>query len=297
MCSNVVFRRWHRWRELGRLGLLKIFLYDRFLRLRQNAFCEKGNDMPASPFAAQMYTLREFTKTPADIASTLKRVRKIGYESVQLSALGKIDPNELAKILKGEGLTCCATHVSPERMKSETQAVIEEHRLWDCTYTAIGGFFPKESTPQVWVDFIRDYNDIAKKFVGSGLAIGYHNHSHELVKLDGKTPMQLLLDKLDSSVWMEIDTYWITHGGGDPAAWIAKVAGRIPCAHLKDMGINNNREQYMMEVGEGNLNWPTILKACKFAGVKWYIVEQDTCYRDPFDSLETSLKNLQNMGV
>src|SRR5437868_1009935 len=102
--------------------------------------------MPASPFAAQMYTLREFTKTPADIASTLKRVRKIGYETVQLSALGKIDPTELAKILQSEGLACCATHVSPDRMKNETQAVIDEHRLWACQYTAIGGFFPKDPT-------------------------------------------------------------------------------------------------------------------------------------------------------
>ena len=63
-----------------------------------------------SQIAAQLYTLREFTKTPADIASTLKRVRKIGYEAVQCSALGKIDPKELKNILDGEGLTCCATH-------------------------------------------------------------------------------------------------------------------------------------------------------------------------------------------
>jgi sugar phosphate isomerase/epimerase len=53
----------------------------------------------------------------------------------------------------------------------------------------------------------------------------------------------------------------------------------------------------MAEVGVGNLNWPEILKACREAGVKWYLVEQDECYRDPFDSLETSLKNLREMGL
>ena len=61
------------------------------------------------------------------------------------------------------------------------------------------------------------------------------------------------------------------------------------------MGVNDKREQYMMEVGEGNLNWPLILKTCKASGVKWYIVEQDTCYRDPFESLGISLKNLKAM--
>jgi sugar phosphate isomerase/epimerase len=253
--------------------------------------------MPASAIAAQLYTLREFTKTPADIASTLKRVRKIGYEAVQLSALGKIDPKELANILRGEGLACCATHVAPDRMKNETRAVIDEHKLWGCAYTAIGGFFPKEPVTQDWFNFARDYNDIANRFAGSGVSLGYHNHSHELARYDGKTALSILLDKLDKSVWFEIDTYWIAHGGGDPAEWVRKVGGRMPCVHLKDMGINNKREQIMMEVGEGNLNWPAILAACKAAGVEWYIIEQDTCYRDPFDSLETSLKNLRQMGI
>jgi sugar phosphate isomerase/epimerase len=253
--------------------------------------------MAGSAIAAQLYTVREFTQTPADISRTLKRIRKIGYQAVQLSALGKIDAAELGKMLSSEGLACCATHVSPERMANEPAAVLEEHRLWNCHYTAIGGFFPKNPTPADWHQFARDFNQTAKKYAGTQLAIGYHNHSHELSKFDGKTAMQILIDELDRSIWFEIDTYWITHGGGDPTAWIDKVAGRIPCLHLKDMGMNSDRQQFMMEVGEGNLNWPAILKSAKSAGVKWYIVEQDTCYRDPFDSLEISLKNLRQMGL
>ena len=119
--------------------------------------------------AAQMYTLREFTKTPADIAATLRRVKKMGYDAVQLSALGKIDPKELAGILRGEGLVCCATHVSLERMRDETAQVIEEHNLWGCKYTAIGGFFPKNPQPADWPEFARAFNAAAEKFRGSGI--------------------------------------------------------------------------------------------------------------------------------
>lgn len=57
------------------------------------------------------------------------------------------------------------------------------------------------------------------------------------------------------------------------------------------------RQQVMAEVGEGNLNWPGILAACKEAGVKWYCVEQDKCQRDPFESLAISLRNLKEMGL
>ncbi len=70
--------------------------------------------------------------------------------------------------------------------------------------------------------------------------------------------------------------------------------GRIPLVHFKDMGISGGK-QVMTEVGEGNLNWDAILEACKSSGVLWYIVEQDTCQRDPFESLAISLRNLKNM--
>jgi len=254
--------------------------------------------MLASKLAVQLYTLREFTKTPADIASTLKRVKQIGYDAVQVSAIGKIEPAELGKILKGEGLTCVATHGGMERMRDDTSAVIEEHEMWGCKYTAVGGFFPKDATAQTWTDWAKSYNEVSKKFAGSSVKIGYHNHSHELVKYDGQTALDLLMSALDSSVWMEIDTYWITHGGGDPAAWIRKCAGRIPCVHFKDMAIQSDRTQIMAPVGEGNLNWPAIIKACEDVKAEWYIVEQDNCYgEDPFQCLATSLRNLKAMGV
>jgi len=253
--------------------------------------------MPASQIGAQLYTLREYTKTPTDIAKTMARVKKMGYDAVQCSALGPIDASELAKILNNEGLTCAATHLPIEKMTNEVEKVIEEHKLWGCKYTAIGGFFQKQFVTQDWLDFAKRYNDLSKKYAGSGLSIGYHNHSHEMVRYDDKQAIQILIEHLDQPIWFEIDTYWITHGGGDPAQWIDKVKGRIPCVHLKDMAIKTDRTQYMAEVGVGNLNWPRVLEACKNAGVQWYLVEQDICYRDPFDSLETSLKNLKQMGV
>jgi sugar phosphate isomerase/epimerase len=248
--------------------------------------------------AAQLYTLRELLKTPSDIAGALKRVRQIGYTAVQLSGLGEIEPRELAMILQGEGLTCCGTHVSFGRMKDQPQAVIEEHKLWGCRYPAIGGFgYQAAPARDVWEQFAADYSQVAAKFAAAGLKIGYHNHSHELMHVDGTSPLQILIDKCSKDVWFEIDTYWITHGGGDPCQWIRKVSGRIPCVHFKDMTITAERQQHMAEVGEGNLNWPGIIEASSAAGAEWFIVEQDDCYgKDPFDCLATSLRNLKAMG-
>jgi sugar phosphate isomerase/epimerase len=246
---------------------------------------------------AQLYTLRDYTKTPADIAKTMSRVKKMGYDAVQCSALGPIEPAELAKILKNEGVACVATHVKIEDLENNPQKIIDEHKLWDCKYTAIGGFFPKEATTQTWLDFANRYNAIVQKFDGSGVFVGYHNHSHEFSHYDRKPGLQILIEHFHNDVWMEIDTYWVTHGGGDPAAWISKLKGRVHAVHLKDMLIKIDRTQFMAEVGEGNLNWAAILPACKAAGVEHLLVEQDICYRDPFESLKISLDNLRAMGA
>jgi sugar phosphate isomerase/epimerase len=251
--------------------------------------------MTQSAIAAQLYTLRETLTMPAEIAATLKKVKKIGYDAVQVSGMGKIEPHELAAILDGEGLTCCATHIALDWMKHNPKQVIEQHQLWGCKYTAIGSH--KAGSKSEWLQFAAEYSAVAAQYDKSGLHVGYHNHSHELAHYDGVPALQLLIDNLAKDVWIELDTYWIVHGGGDPISWIGKVAKRIPCVHLKDMAVTTEREQLMAEVGEGNLNWPGILKACRKAGVKWFIVEQDTCQRDPLESLAISLRNLKGMGV
>ena len=65
--------------------------------------------------------------------------------------------------------------------------------------------------------------------------------------------------------------------------------------HFKDVaGISDERQAIMTEVGEGNLNWEAIIKACQDTRVEWAAVEQDICQRDPFESLAISLKNLKN---
>jgi sugar phosphate isomerase/epimerase len=250
--------------------------------------------------AVQLYTLRDYCKTPVELAKTLARVKAMGYHAIQRSAVGPIDPHDFKRLLDETGLQCVATHVGLDQMRDNTQQVIDEHKLWGCEYTAIGGYFPKaeDFTLEKWKQFIADFNAVAKKFAGSGVSIGYHNHSHELAKIPGtdKTAYAMLVDELSPDVWIEVDTYWIQHGGGDPAAWIERVKGRIPCVHFKDLGMKTDRTHLMMEVGQGNLNWDRIIAACKSAGVKWYIVEQDTCYRDPFDSLKLSYDFLTSKG-
>ena len=92
----------------------------------------------------------------------------------------------------------------------------------------------------------------------------------------------------------ELDTYWLQFGGANPSAWIRRFKNRAPLVHLKDMAVDRGNP-VDAEIGEGNLDWIDILRACKDAGTKWLVVEQDNPRRDPMDSVAISYANLARL--
>ena len=65
--------------------------------------------------------------------------------------------------------------------------------------------------------------------------------------------------------------------------------------HFKDMRIVNN-EQRFAECGTGNIDLGACYRACKEIGVKYIVIEQDTCEIDPRDSMAISYKNLVDIA-
>jgi sugar phosphate isomerase/epimerase len=253
----------------------------------------RGDKVKRSNIAAQLYTLREFAKTPEDLAVTLRKVRAIGYESVQVSGIGPIDPAIVKQLADENGLSICATHVSFDRMKDDFDKLVAEHKLWNCSYVGIGGIPAHyRGSRQGYESFAKEASVISKKFKEQGLKFIYHNHKFEFEKYDGKTALQILIEQADKESFdFEIDTYWVHAGGASAAEWIRKVDGRMRVVHLKDMAIVEDK-QVFAEIGEGNMPWNEIIQACRDIGVEWYVVEQDVCLRDPFESLAISFNNL-----
>ncbi|MEK4188279.1 sugar phosphate isomerase/epimerase family protein [Paenibacillus sp. FSL L8-0494] len=251
--------------------------------------------MNRSTIAAQMYTLRDFTKTAEDLRSTFQKVSAMGYEAIQISAIGPIDPKLVKEYADESGLAICATHVSWDRLTNDLDALAAEHKLWNCKNIGLGSLPEKFRTGQEgYREFAKLMSDIAVTLKDQhDLQFVYHNHDFEFERFDGMTGMEILLTESDPAVGFELDLYWVQAGGGSPADWIRKVAGRMQVVHLKDMAIVN-RKQIFAEIGEGNMNYKEIINVCRETGVDWFVVEQDICRRDPFESLEISLRYLLN---
>jgi len=241
---------------------------------------------------AQLYTVREYTQTAADFATTIKKVADMGYEYVQVSAIGPIPAQEVADICKANGVGIAITHTSPARIKDETDAVIAEHKIMGANYIGIGSMPVDYRNKEGIGRFIADFTPAAEKIHAADMTLMYHNHAFEFEKFDGKLMMDYLVEDFPK-IGFTLDTYWVQAGGADPAAWLKKLSGRVGVIHFKDMAWSGGN-QLMAEVMEGNLNWESIFVASRSAGVKYAMVEQDNCYgADPFKCLKTSFDNLE----
>jgi len=247
---------------------------------------------------AQLYTVRSFTQTPENLAETLAKVADIGYTSVQVSATCAFDPDWLAEQLQKNGLVCPVTHTNPDRIADDSAAVVAEHKRFACDHIGIG------AAPGLWdavfnyASFRDRFVPVAKRIKELGATLAYHNHEIEFQKIGGVTIMeQMAADFPADTLTFILDTYWVQYAGGDSAAWIEKFSGRVPCLHLKDLAIVGNKQREAV-IGEGNINFDTILSACERAGSEYLFIEQDECYgEDPFDCLKRSYQYLNARGL
>ena len=260
---------------------------------------------PSKPvIAAQLYTLRDFLKTPRDMARTLKRVKQIGYDAAQISGTGPIDPGELRTIMLDAGVEPIGTHVDLAVFRADPARAVADCQAWGVRYAAIP-WLPSQdyATPAAWSKLFREFERYARVMADAGITLQYHNHMFEFEKFgvrNGKGGTTILDNLYNHTTLLqaELDLGWVVRGGHDPVVWIGKLAGRLDQVHLKDWGVIAN-EPVWRAVGEGGINWPVVFKACRKAGTCYYIVEQDTCpvTNDPFRSLAISRDNIRTLGL
>ena len=244
---------------------------------------------------AQFFTLREHCKTLDDFALSLKKVADIGYRTVQISGTCPFEPAWLRDQLKQNGLECVITHTPADRLRADPAQVAADHEVFGCEHVGLGWYaFNEEKEEESYAHFIKTYLPVAKQLHEHGKLFMYHNHDQEFKRLNGKLVLEHLLEDIPADVMgFTLDTFWVQAGGGDPAQWLEKLAGRIPCIHLKDYSYGRK----MAVVGEGNINFDRVFEKAAAGGTKYMLVEQDDCNgEDPFDCLRRSYLYLKAQG-
>jgi sugar phosphate isomerase/epimerase len=255
--------------------------------------------MKKERIAVQLYSVRDYCNDAHEIVETLKKVRAIGYRAVELSSVGPLPPHELAKVLDGEGLTCCSTHEDVEELLTDPESVIERLGILTCKFTVYPMPRGQDLSSTEGVKRLsKALNRSGRLFAKAGITLAYHNHNLEFHRLNGKTVFDWLMAETDAkALAAELDTYWVQAGGADPVEMLGRMKSRVPILHIKDYGVDTRGKATFEEIGQGNLDWERILAAAKRAGCRWYVVEQDSDWEnaDPFLSLKMSLTYLKRL--
>ena len=69
---------------------------------------------------AQFYTLRDYCQTLEGLEESLRRVKEIGYEYVQISGVCQYEPEWLNEKLQEIGLKCVLTHWGADDVRDNT---------------------------------------------------------------------------------------------------------------------------------------------------------------------------------
>jgi sugar phosphate isomerase/epimerase len=270
----------------------------------------------------QLYTVGDDLKR--DFDGTLAAVSKIGYQAVELAGLADHTVAEWRQALDRTRLKCPSMHVAP---RAKTGVSLEEpgmlaeaaHALGTgtivCPMFNIPERFSLQPLPgegsgkmlarlgasmtlddwQWNADYLNKKAAALKQY---GLRFAYHNHNVEFAPAGDSTGLALLLRTTDPAlVTFEMDVGWVVAAGADPAALLSAHPGRFTAMHVKDVkaGTRPNFSLQLdpCEVGQGSIDWKTLLSKAYRANVRQFYVEQEPPFSKPrLESVDISFNYL-----
>ncbi|MEU6247811.1 sugar phosphate isomerase/epimerase [Glycomyces sp. NPDC047010] len=270
----------------------------------------------------QCFTLRD--EFPAHgVYETFRKVRDIGYRTAEVSALAMTKENvaELVRVREELGFEFASISGGLTGEESLTTALgkfVDDAHALGADMIRIGMLPPEAMRDASTVAAFADgCQEVAVRLADEGIRLHYHNHHVDFAKYDGRYLLDVIAER-SPLVGLEIDAHWVQRGGLDPVRTLRRYAGRVSMVHLKDYRIarlpvevytaldagdrgpwQEAMQQIVQfaEVGEGNLDFPSIIDAAIAIGADHLLVEQDEFYgRTAIECLTTSYLNLVAMG-
>lgn len=242
-----------------------------------------------------LYSLRNNIATEEGFFETCKKLKQMGYDYLQYS--GAKHSAEVIKKLSTEVLPVIVTHSPLDRILNDTDALVNEHSLFNCDYIGLGSIAQDlMQNYESAIKAIEMLENAAINLKAKGKKFVYHNHAFEFIKYENsKTFYDILIEKTKELGFI-MDTYWVQAGGVNLLDYIKKLNGRIDCVHLKDYKIEKATPRFGA-LGDGNINFVEVIQEMKNSGAKYFFVEQDDAetYQDPFAEVEKSINYLKRI--
>ena len=248
-----------------------------------------------------------------DLEGTLRKVYAAGFREIEFAGYYGKTPAELGKLMKDIGFSLVSTHAGAGDIAKNGDKIIADAKALGLKYVVCSspGVSPeKDKLP--WEERMKavDLNDwkwnadlfnkFGKQVSDAGMTFGYHNHSAEFKKFDGKTAFDYLFGMTDPKhVKIELDVGWVVVAQQDPIAILNKYKDRVIALHVKDVAKRESadKDPPSVALGEGVIDWKKVIGTAKANGTKAFFYEQEAPFTRPIlDSVKISGEYLNKLA-
>ena len=236
------------------------------------------------PIGLQLYSLRD--QLAKDVPGTLAEVKSWGITNVELAGTYNLTPEQFREQLDAHGLKAVSGHFPYERFRDDVEGVARDAKILGlqyvgCAWIPHGDPFNEKTCREAIAVFNRAGEALARQ----GLHFFYHVHGYEFQPCENGTLFdELLAGTNPKFVNFQMDVFWIVHPGQDPVKLLEKYPSRWQLMHVKGMrdgtptGLLTGHTDVTNDVavGTGKIDYAPILAAAERAGVKWYIIEDES---------------------
>lgn len=253
-------------------------------------------------FAAQINTVREYSRDTAGLIESCKKIAALGYDGVELESylLKGVDVAALAAALKEMKLAVCSIRSPFSRTDWDFDGLVAEAKALGCNYVSLGcltNCYFSMGVPAI-EKFIAKAGPVCDKLAAEGLVPMHYVSDHEFIRQkDGEWTLAKLIHSENlTKLAYEGDVLQLVHAGIDPAAFFRCINGRQPVCRFEDQKLAENKpyffftEREVCPIGEGTFAFQNWIPELGVAGTEWVTLGQDLCARGPFECLEMSLK-------
>ena len=254
--------------------------------------------------AAQLFTLRDYCRTPDELFETLGKIREMGYDGVEPEStlIKAADRGELKERLCQLGLSVCSVRSPFGRTGYDLNGMIDEAKAFGTGYVGIGtitgSYSFNNAGPGGFHRFAAKALEVGETLSENGLTGLYSLRSHEFVReSDGRWGFENLEEDFNGrTVQFEVDLYHLVKAGVEPKQIIKRLSGRMPVVRFRDQRIAVGEVHFFYPVrencpvGDGVFDFADFMPALEEAGCRWITLGQEYCTRDPFECMERSLR-------
>ncbi|MDJ0643146.1 MAG: sugar phosphate isomerase/epimerase [Erythrobacter sp.] len=224
----------------------------------------------------QLYTVRELFER--DARGTLEALAEIGVKDCETAGLFDHKAADIRAIMTDLGLVSRSAHIRLPELQDGIGPSLEDAEILGQSILYLGWIPEDERTADRYRALADLLNERGAEAKAAGKMIGYHNHEFEFVEQEGTTGYNILLERTDPElVTMEIDFFWVAEAGVDPLDLFKRAPGRFTSCHIKDRSSGGD----MVSVGDGVIDFKTLLPLAEEAGIERFYVEHD----NPEDAL------------